>query len=379
MDANGGTSDGERREPVLRALLRHGRGITYNVPNNPGWPNAGATISIPSGVRPCSAYGVGIYDGSVTFNGVAYTNDQILAVRQPAVQRHTAPRSRALPTHHGLPGQLERGAGSTAPATYIPQGWVDDFYDGCGGTPIWGSGVYQRRTTRGLAAPSVDDGRPHLLRRRDQDERLPLHRPDDDRVRKGRHDERLEPPYAEHGAEPHIRNRGQLRHLQPLDGHGQPGPWQTGIPVPSSNPSLNQSGVIYVQSEQPTGTGCSNCGYQTPPAVSTVDPTHLALPTGATCINPYYYNLAANSPQCTEGDAIVEGELQGQVTLATSADIIVSRDLTYQCADGSGGATTTDPSSVAACNSCRILQRCPRPAGERGLPDRPPAGPRRQL
>ena len=87
------------------------------------------------------------------------------------------------------------------------------------------------------------------------------------------------------------------------------------------------------------------------PAVSTVDPTHLALPTGATCINPYYYNLAANSSQCTEGDAIVEGELQGQVTLTTSADIIVSRDLTYQCADGSGGATTTDPSSVAACNS----------------------------
>ena len=39
------------------------------------------------------------------------------------------------------------------------------------------------------------------------------------------------------------------------------------------------------------------------------------------------------------------------MTLATSADIIVSRDLTYQCADGSGGATTTDPSSVAACNS----------------------------
>ena len=39
------------------------------------------------------------------------------------------------------------------------------------------------------------------------------------------------------------------------------------------------------------------------------------------------------------------------MTLATSADIIVSRDLTYECADGSGGATATDPSSMAACNS----------------------------
>jgi hypothetical protein len=128
-------------------------------------------------------------------------------------------------------------------------------------------------------------------------------------------------------------------------------PWQKGIPVPASNPSLDQSGVIYVQSEQPSGTGCQNCSYQTPPAVHTVDPSNLALPTGATCINPYYYNLPANSSQCIEGDAIVEGELQGQVTLATSADIIVSRDLTYQCADGSGGATTVDPSSVTACNS----------------------------
>jgi hypothetical protein len=86
--------------------------------------------------------------------------------------------------------------------------------------------------------------------------------------------------------------------------------------------------------------------------VSAIGDASLAFPTtGANCINPYYYSVPASSSQCTEGDAIVEGELQGQVTLAASADIIVSRDLTYQCADGSGGATITDPSSVVACNT----------------------------
>ena len=319
--------------------------ITYNVPNYPGWPNAGATITIPAGgVRPCSTYGVGFYDGSVAFNGVAYTNDQFWLCGNPLFNG-------TPPLITGAPSAMVyrdnwKGAGVNAAGAYVPQGWVDDFYDGCGGTPIWGSGVQPAAATLGgqQHLPSTTAG---LLSYVDGTKMNGC-------LYTG-------PTMIE------FVSGGTMNVWSPLSENTEPNPtggtpancgsfspahpWQTGIPVPSSNPSLNQSGVIYVQSEQPTGPGCTNCGNQTPTVSSVGDPGHLALPAGATCINPYYYNLAANSPQCTEGDAIIEGELQGQVTLATSADIIVSRDLTYQCADGSGGATTTDPSSVAACNS----------------------------
>jgi hypothetical protein len=341
--ANGGASIASASNPYYGPYYDKA-GITYTVPNNPGWPNAGSTIVIPGGVRPCSAYGVGIYDGSVAFNGVAYTNDQFWLCGNPLFNG-TPPLISGAPTAMTYRDNWQ-GAGVKA-GTYIPQGWVDDFYDGCGGTPLWGGQPPASQLGGSQHLPSTTAG---LLSYVDGTKMNGC-------LYTG-------PTMIE------FVSGGTMNVWSPLSENTEPNPtggtpancgsfspahpWQTGIPVPSSNPSLNQSGVIYVQSEQPTGPGCTNCGNETPPLVSTVDPTHLAFPTGATCINPYYYNLAANSPQCTEGDAIIEGELQGQVTLATSADIIVSRDLTYQCADGSGGATTTDPSSVAACNSAGV-------------------------
>jgi hypothetical protein len=54
---------------------------------------------------------------------------------------------------------------------------------------------------------------------------------------------------------------------------------------------------------------------------------------------------------CLEGDVYIEGELQGQLTVASQANIMITRDLTYQCADGSGGASLTNPSSLTACKN----------------------------
>ncbi len=162
----------------------------------------------------------------------------VLAVRRPAVQRLAAPllgRSQ----HNGLPGRLERGGDRGRPAR--SPGLGRRFLRRLRRHTHLGHGcVSSGGQARGHAAPPVDDRRPHLLRRRDQDERLPLHRPDDDRVREGRHDERLEPPDREHRAQPHIRNRGQLRHFQPLDGQratrsladGHPGAFEQPIPQP---------------------------------------------------------------------------------------------------------------------------------------------------
>ena len=340
--ANGGTGIASAANPYYGPYYDKA-GITFTVPNNPGWPNAGVTIVIPGGVRPCSAYGVGIYDGSVNFNGEAYTNDQFWLCGNPTFNG-------SPPLYSGAPSTMTYGDNWQGAALkggkYVPQGFVDDFYDGCGGAPNWGTNASPPAVTLGGTQhlPSTTAGLISYVDGTKMNGCL-----------------YTGPTMIEFVA------GGTMNVWSPLSENTEPNPtagspancgtfspanpWQKGIPVPASNPSLDQSGVIYVQSEQPSGTGCQNCSYQTPPAVHTVDPSNLALPTGATCINPYYYNLPANSSQCIEGDAIVEGELQGQVTLATSADIIVSRDLTYQCADGSGGATTVDPSSVTACNS----------------------------
>jgi hypothetical protein len=69
------------------------------------------------------------------------------------------------------------------------------------------------------------------------------------------------------------------------------------------------------------------------------------------CFNPYRASDPATSAQCYEGDVYIEGELSGQLTVGSTANIVVTRDLTDACADGSGGAQQTDPSSVAACTS----------------------------
>ncbi|MGD0942877.1 MAG: hypothetical protein ABR972_01160 [Acidimicrobiales bacterium] len=310
-------------------------GITYNVPSTPGWPNAGATIQIPSGVRPCSAYGVGIYNSSVVFNGTAYTNDQFWLCGDPQFNGNP-PLISGAPTSPW--SYRDNWKGALTPGN-LPQGWVDDFYDGCGGQPLLPSGTSTQlggqqhlpSTTAGLI--SYVDGTkgngclytgPTMI----------------EFVKGGTMN--VWSPLSEQ-TEPHYSTGApaQCGSFSPSQ------PWVTGLPVPVDNPSLNQSGVIYVQSEQSSG---ANSDWQTPPSVSIVDPSHLALPSTATCINPYYYNLSASSSQCTEGDAIIEGELHGQITLAASGDIVVSRDLTYQCADGSGGASDANPSSVPACN-----------------------------
>jgi hypothetical protein len=319
--------------------------IIYTVPNNSGWPNAGVTIQIAGGGVPCSAYGVGIYDNSVTFNGVAYTNDQFWLCGDPLFNG-------SPPLVSGAPANMVYrdnwiGAGVNGSGQYVPQGWVDDyFYGQCAGSkPNWGASAYPAAATLGGSQhlPSTTAGLISYVDGTKMNGCLYTGPTMIEYVKGGTMN--VWSPLTQ-STEPHL-NSGMAADCGSFS---LANPWQTGLPVPSSNPSLNQSGVIYVQSEQAPSTGCSNCGNQTP-TVSAIGDANVVYPSGATCINPYYYNLLANSSQCTEGDAIVEGELQGQVTLATSADIIVSRDLTYQCADGSGGVTTTDPSSVAACNS----------------------------
>jgi len=98
-------------------------------------------------------------------------------------------------------------------------------------------------------------------------------------------------------------------------------PFISGIPLPSD-------GVVYVQNY-----------------TSSVTPT-VPSDGSSPCFNPYQYAQQADSSQCLEGDVYIEGELHGQLTVASAANIMITRDLTYQCADGSGGASATDPSSV---------------------------------
>ncbi|MGD0439574.1 MAG: hypothetical protein ABSB52_03010 [Acidimicrobiales bacterium] len=349
--ANGGDQVASATNPYYGPYYDEA-GITYNVPDNPGWPNGGSTIVIPGGVRPCSAYGVGIYDGSVTFNGVAYTNDQFWLCGNPTFDG-------SPPLVSGAPSNMTyrdnwRGAGVSG-SQYIPQGYVDDFYDGCGGIPNWGPDASQHTVELGgqQHLPSTTAGLISYVDGTKMNGCLYTGPTMIEFVNGGTMN--VWSPLTEN-TEPNYSSGTRATCSNPSENGGifsPANPWQTGIPVPSSNPSLNQSGVIYVQSEQATGPGCSNCGNQSP-TVSSIGDASVAFPSGATCINPFYYNLPATSTQCTEGDAIIEGELEGQLTLATSADIIVSRDLTYQCADGSGGATDADPSSVAACNSASV-------------------------
>ncbi len=113
-------------------------------------------------------------------------------------------------------------------------------------------------------------------------------------------------------------------------------PFITGIPLPSD-------GVVYVQSYQPTG-GIAPTVLPTAPAWAATNPTQ--------CFNPYLYSDSPSRPQCYEGDVYIEGELHGQLTVASAANIIITRDLTYYCVDASRGApSSTDPSSVSACTS----------------------------
>jgi hypothetical protein len=85
-------------------------------------------------------------------------------------------------------------------------------------------------------------------------------------------------------------------------------------------------------------------------------------PVANSCLDPYtpnYLSSWAASPstsQCPtstigEGDVVVEGELHGEVTLATDSNAVESRDITYTCADGSGTAVNNLPSACATSGS----------------------------
>ncbi len=122
---------------------------------------------------------------------------------------------------------------------------------------------------------------------------------------------------------------------------GSSGPYIIGVPLPAN-------GVVFVQ----------NAG-----AASTAPTVQDGLnSTGSGCINPYVNLTQVNNPilptvtktsaTCLEGDTYIEGELSGELTVGSAANIIVTRDLTYACADGTNGpASATDPSSAAACTT----------------------------
>jgi len=104
-------------------------------------------------------------------------------------------------------------------------------------------------------------------------------------------------------------------------------PLVTNIPLPAD-------GVVYVRDYTP--------------------PTGSIVPTvndgSAPCFNPYQAAANASSTACLEGDAYIEGELSGQLTVASAANIIITRDLTYACTDTSG-VSGTNPSSVSGCSN----------------------------
>jgi hypothetical protein len=106
-------------------------------------------------------------------------------------------------------------------------------------------------------------------------------------------------------------------------------PYQSGVPFPSS-------GLIYVQNAPSTTTIPATSTYSATSATA----TGFALPYKATCLDPWkpYVPVSGNTPcpQAYDGDVIVSGELQGQVTLAAADNVIMSRDISYNCADGSG-------------------------------------------
>lgn len=372
--------------------------ITYNVPaslpNGNIPPNASDTITIGGG--PCyGAYGQGIYDGSVVFNGIAYTNDQ-LAFCDSGPTFNEALESgapSAIPYGDDWPGSVAKVVGGKT--EYFPRGYTYSFADGCSDpAPNFGA--------------SANPKTPVL----NQDQHLPPTVAGFE-------------PFADGGevsvglpagclfTGPTIIEfvkGGTMNVWSPLSqntnpdnpggasaadcGTYSPGqPYQTGIPVPTG-------GVIYVEGEQGSGPNSGYNGANAPGIISTpcssytsamasgnnVD-INVCVPNSSgsgyvsegqvlqgaitatssdasipvtTCIDPYFYNtlnssgtLAAPAPPngCEEGDAIVEGELRGALTVAADNNIIVSRDLTYQCADGSGGATEQNPALVVACNT----------------------------
>jgi hypothetical protein len=83
------------------------------------------------------------------------------------------------------------------------------------------------------------------------------------------------------------------------------------------------------------------------PAVSTY--TGTDLPTGATCLNPWTPYLSASLCPSLAGDAIVGGEAQGEVTIGAANNIVISRNLVYQCI---GSVTSQQSDTFTAPSTC---------------------------
>lgn len=132
-------------------------------------------------------------------------------------------------------------------------------------------------------------------------------------------------------------------------------PFQQGLNVPITGL------VIYVQNALGTATIPFPLTPYTPAGPAA---TRGALPTGATCLDPWKPytpgTKAAPCPQAYQGDAIVEGEYQGEITVGAANNIIISRDLTAQCADASGvSAQQTTSYSISASGSTCVTEANP--------------------
>jgi len=161
--------------------------LTYTVPNTPGWPNAGATISISRApgsqqwvTRPCSNFGVGIYDGSVSFNGTAYTNDQFWLCSSGPHFNGTPPLESGAPTLPCRTGTTGKGRCrelSVLIRTTFLRAGSTIFYDGSCGSPTPNGVGYRQprslgnrstfRRRRPASSPTLTGPR----------RTLPLHRP----------------------------------------------------------------------------------------------------------------------------------------------------------------------------------------------------------
>ncbi|HUZ22065.1 MAG TPA: hypothetical protein VMU75_16015 [Acidimicrobiales bacterium] len=127
-------------------------------------------------------------------------------------------------------------------------------------------------------------------------------------------------------------------------------PWVTGIALPSN-------GIVYVTgATSSTGVSVPDCVDAN--AVSTNSPS-----TG----NP-------GNSTCTAGTAFVEGELSGQLTIAAAGNIVITRDITYHCVDGSGSASSANPASVSACTSTNTPDVLGLDAGNDVIVSRPSVG-----
>lgn len=333
--AGGGATLASASNPYYGPLY-DGPKVVYNVPNNAGWPNAGATIKINGGSGVCSAGGPGFYPSASVFNGIFYTNDQPWLCGNP-VFNGSPPLESGVPStfvyRDAWSGAVAKRVGSAT--EYVPQGWVNDYYAACKSKPVFGATATPKSPTLGgqQHLPPTTAG---LIGYADgaQANGCLYTGPTMIEFVKGGTMNVWSPLTA--NAEPDFTTG------TPADcGHFSPAkPFVTGLTVPN--------GVIYVESEQSSGPNSAFNTSGLPPVASFI--SEGALPSGATCLNPYYYNDARTAAACSEGDAVISGELSGQVTLATSAGIIVSHDVTYGCADGTGGASTTNPSAVPACN-----------------------------